>query len=260
MAPAKNRGFFAFSPCMCISLFGIKALIRRDLNTKILPMSTATELPNYVALTGYACLLIALFFIYFAYRKSTMGLVLWLAVLAVSLGLSFAIPASMSAAQKWLFLLLPGLAALGLQLSNKWTALQGEMGDDYLHFFHLWRLPAAFIPLWMYQSGVAPLQITFEGLNFDIIAGLTAPVLSSLAFSQQMLNRTVVLVWNILAALLLLSSCWLLIDEMSNNEPFSNWMNHMPFASLLFVLPSLSLAFHLLEIARLVQGKLKLAE
>ncbi|MBA4303941.1 MAG: hypothetical protein C0424_06935 [Sphingobacteriaceae bacterium] len=223
-------------------------------------MLPAMEIPSYVAITSYACLFIALAFVFFASRKSQQGLLLWVGLLVVLLAIGLLVPSHLSATYTWLLSFVPSILVIGLVASQKWPAFTQEMGDEYLHYFHLWRLPAAFIPLWLYQSGLAPLQITFEGLNFDIIAGLTAPVLSSLAFSQQMLNRTVVLVWNVIAALLLISSNWLLIAEMGRNSGLAELMISMPYAALLFSLSSMSLAFHILAVVRISQGKMQLAE
>ncbi|HEY0744056.1 MAG TPA: hypothetical protein VGD40_21465 [Chryseosolibacter sp.] len=53
------------------------------------------------------------------------------------------------------------------------------------------------ILLWMlFVASMLPEHMTFEGRNFDILAGLTAPLVSW-ALSRNKISRTVAIVWNI---------------------------------------------------------------
>ncbi len=47
--------------------------------------------------------------------------------------------------------------------------------------------------------------MTFEGRNFDILSGLTAPIIAWLAFRNGKTNRPLLIVWNIFALLLLIN-------------------------------------------------------
>lgn len=58
----------------------------------------------------------------------------------------------------------------------------------------LWRLAAA---------GVIPASMTFAGRNFDIVVGLTAPLVAWLAFSKQWVSPGPVILWNVLGIALL---------------------------------------------------------
>lgn len=62
------------------------------------------------------------------------------------------------------------------------------------------------IVLWqLHQRGHVPEQMTFEWLNFDIIAGITAPIVAFLCFGQGRNLRIVGIIWNILGLGLLLN-------------------------------------------------------
>lgn len=223
-------------------------------------MNAPMELPVYIWLTCYACALLAGVFLWLTVSKSKLALGVWLALMGVSLGLAFFIPNSVDLSLALLLSLVPALIVLTVVGSEKWPAISENFNDAYAHYFHLWRLPASFVPLWLYQEGIVPIEMTFEGLNLDIIAGLTAPVLSSLAFGQQMLGRTVVLVWNILAALLLITSAWIVYDEMLINNTLKSLFTSFPFAILLFTLMPLSLTLHLMSIWRIIKGKMQLTD
>jgi len=47
--------------------------------------------------------------------------------------------------------------------------------------------------------------MTFEGRNFDILAGITAPFVAWLAFRTGKTNRMLLVIWNVFALLLLLN-------------------------------------------------------
>ena len=51
-------------------------------------------------------------------------------------------------------------------------------------------------------NGVFPERVTFEGLNFDILAGVSAPVIAYL-YQRHVISDKVLAVWNLLALLIL---------------------------------------------------------
>lgn len=65
------------------------------------------------------------------------------------------------------------------------------------------RIPVELVLLWLYQNGQVPEIMTFEGRNFDILSGITAPIVAWLAFRNGKTNRTLLIIWNVFALLLL---------------------------------------------------------
>lgn len=74
-----------------------------------------------------------------------------------------------------------------------------------LTYFHSIRIPVEIVLLLLYKNGLAPVNITFEGTNFDLFSGVTAPVVAYIAFRSPDRNRKLLLAWNILCLLLLLN-------------------------------------------------------
>lgn len=74
-----------------------------------------------------------------------------------------------------------------------------------LTLLHVIRIPVELVLLWLFQAGQVPRQMTFEGWNFDILSGLTAPIMYFLAIRNGKVNRPLLIVWN-LAALGLLAN------------------------------------------------------
>ncbi|HZI20693.1 MAG TPA: hypothetical protein VEY09_19145 [Pyrinomonadaceae bacterium] len=67
------------------------------------------------------------------------------------------------------------------------------------------RVPVELVLLWLYRHGEVPRLMTFEGRNFDILSGLTAPLVAWFAFRGDKVNRPLLVVWNLFAFGLLLN-------------------------------------------------------
>ena len=108
-----------------------------------------------------------------------------------------------------------------------------------------------------------PQLITFEGRNFDIIAGLTAPVMAYFSFNRPVLSTRWLLIWNVLSLLLLANVVTHAI--LSAPLPFQQLAFEQPNVAILkfpfiwlpsFVVPTVLLG-HLVAIRRLVMVQRK---
>lgn len=68
-----------------------------------------------------------------------------------------------------------------------------------LTWIHVIRIPVELVLLWLFQNSLVPIEMTFEGRNFDILSGMTAPIVYFLAFRNGKVNRSLLLVWNLVA-------------------------------------------------------------
>jgi len=81
-----------------------------------------------------------------------------------------------------------------------------DVPSAWLIFPQVFRV-AIEIVLWQLHetNRYAPEQMTFEGLNFDIVAGATAPLIAFLCFGQGRQLRTIALIWNFISLGLLIN-------------------------------------------------------
>ena len=82
-------------------------------------------------------------------------------------------------------------------------SLLSQMPLGMLTLIHTIRIPVELVLLWLYQSGEVPIEMTFEGRNFDILSGITAPIIYFIAARDGKINRPVLIAWNIAALALL---------------------------------------------------------
>lgn len=115
------------------------------------------------------------------------------------------------------------------------------------------------ILLWMlFIQNLLPIQMTFEGRNFDIIAGITAPLVAYLAYSKNLLSKNMVIAWNFICLGLLLNIVLTAIFSMPTsfryfmNEPANTIVTEFPIVWLPGFLVPLAYGLHFLSIRQLM--------
>ena len=88
---------------------------------------------------------------------------------------------------------------------------------DGLTLLHVVRIPVELVLFGLFVQGAVPQLMTFEGRNWDILVGLTTPVVYYLAFRKNVLGTKSLLLRNIvgLASLLNIVTTALLAVPMS---------------------------------------------
>jgi hypothetical protein len=71
-------------------------------------------------------------------------------------------------------------------------------------YLNVVRVPVEFTILWLFMYNLMPQTMTFEGRNFDILSGITAPFMGYFAWRTGKPNRPMLLVWNTICLLLVL--------------------------------------------------------
>ncbi|MCU0341445.1 MAG: hypothetical protein MUE30_16320 [Spirosomaceae bacterium] len=74
-----------------------------------------------------------------------------------------------------------------------------------LTYLNIVRVPVEVVLFGLFVHKAIPELMTFEGRNFDIIAGITAPFVAYFGLTKAKWSRAVVLVWNIICLGLLLN-------------------------------------------------------
>lgn len=72
-----------------------------------------------------------------------------------------------------------------------------------LTLLHTVRVPVEIVLLWLFQASLIPRQMTFEGWNYDILSGVSAPLVYWLAFRGKSPNKALLLTWNFVTLFLL---------------------------------------------------------
>ena len=77
---------------------------------------------------------------------------------------------------------------------------------EKLTYLQVFRFPLElFFLSGLYASGIGPEIVTFEGRNFDIIMGLTAPLVAYLCFTKKIVPQQFALIWHLFSLALVVN-------------------------------------------------------
>lgn len=168
-----------------------------------------TDLPLYVYMTFAAALIYALIIFYLASNKSVkllVCIVLW-GILHSTLAISGFYKNTMTVPPRLLFLVFPIIFIIFSSIfSKKMKTWLQSLSLKWLTWLHVVRTPVEIVLYGLFVKKYVPEIMTFEGRNFDIIVGFTAPVIALLFLNRdRVLNGKIQLIWNIGATILLLN-------------------------------------------------------
>ena len=151
-------------------------------------------------------------------NKLIYGILAW-TILISWLGLSGFYQVNNVIPPRFIFLLLPGfLLILLLFLTKKGKEFIDSLNLKWMTILHSVRIPVELILYFIFLSGLIPVHMTFDGYNYDIIPGVTAPIVYYLFFVKKVVNERFLLFWNFLSLGLLLNI--LTIAVLSAQTPF----------------------------------------
>jgi hypothetical protein len=224
------------------------------------------NLPAYISLVFglITVLTVGLFYKATNNSKTTLIVLLtWLA-LQTAIGLSGFYTVTDTIPPRFLLLVLPPvLLIIGLFTTSKGRQYIDSLDAKTLTILHTIRIPVEIVLFWLFINKTVPELMTFEGRNFDILAGLTAPVIYYLGYIRNQLDRKVILIWNFICLGLLLN---IVVNAvLSAPFPFQQFAFDQPNIAVLYFpfnwLPScvvpLVLFSHLATIRQLLNDRRK---
>jgi hypothetical protein len=75
---------------------------------------------------------------------------------------------------------------------------------ESLTWLHIVRIPVEICLYWLFLEKQVPESMTFTGINFDILTGLSAPIIAWAYFRKEIIRKRVLLIWNFIGIILLL--------------------------------------------------------
>src|SRR6476646_1830312 len=184
-------------------------------------------------------------------------LVAWLSLHAILSMLGFYTVTNQTPPRFMILVVPPFLAILLFFVTEKGRKFIDTLSPEILTQLHVVRVFVEVVLLWLYMYKFIPRLMTFEGRNFDILAGLTAPFVAYYGFRKRRMSRPFLIGWNIAALLLLLN---IVVNAiLSAPFPFQQFAFDQPNVAVLYFpfvwLPSfivpLVLFSHLVVLRRL---------
>lgn len=160
---------------------------------------------------------------------------------------------------RFILLLFPALLSIGiLFFTSGGKVFIDGLDVKALTLLHVIRLPVELVLHWLFMNRGVPQIMTFEGFNFDIFSGISAPFVYYFGLVKNNLNKTTVLVWNFICLGLLINIVVLAV--LSAPSPFQRLAFDQPNVAVLYfpytwlpgVIVPLVLFSHLVVIRRLM--------
>jgi hypothetical protein len=209
-------------------------------------------------------LTVALF--YRATKKSKAFLVIifvWMAI-QLLLGLTGFYTNGFTLPPRFILLILPPLIFItGMFFTAAGNKFINSLNTPQLTLLHTLRVPVEIVLYFLFIARAIPQIMTFEGRNFDILAGLTAPVIYYFGFIKNKISNTFLIIWNLICLALLLNI--VIIAILSAATPFQQFgfnqpniaIAYFPFNWLASVVVPIVLFSHAATLRQLILQKNK---
>ena len=167
-----------------------------------------TDLPIYVYVTFLVAILFSLVMFYFASNKSLnfiVVIVLW-GILQNLLAISGFYERTLTVPPRLMLIISPMVAiVISSIFSNKMKNWLNTFNLKQLTYLHSVRILVEVVLFWLFLAVYVPKLMTFEGRNFDIWAGITAPIVAFIAFRNNKINKPLLWIWNLFSLILFLN-------------------------------------------------------
>ncbi len=154
----------------------------------------------------------------------------------------------------------PILAVIYISSSKRVNAMLLVIPPAWLVYIQSFRILMEILLWLLFIKNIIPLQMTFEGINYDILTGLSAALVGYYALSIKKWPRIVALLWNF-AGLLLVTNIFLVAilstpSPMRQffNEPANTVVAYFPFIWIPAFIVPFAYLMHVLSIKQTLRG------
>ena len=186
------------------------------------------------------------------------AIIVWVITLTVLSVSGFFYEFSMFPPRVVIVLIIPLLTIIFLTFSKSLTVILSGIPAQWLVYIQSFRIVVEIL-LWMlFMDNLLPVQMTFEGRNWDILVGITAPFIGYLCFHGNRYRRNLAIVWNVLGLLLLLNILIIAVLSMPTsirlfmNEPANTIVATFPFVFLPGILVPVAYTMHIFSLKQLI--------
>jgi len=222
------------------------------------------SLPIYISIFFGIITAIAIWFFYKASNRSKLSvavILIWLILQGIVASSGF-YTITNTIPPRFTFLILPPVIFIIILFTTKsGKNFIDNLNPAYLVLFHTIRIAVEIVLFLLCIQKVIPSMMTFEGRNFDIVSGLTAPFIYYFGFIKKRLGRKILQAWNFICLALLINI--VITAVLSAPFPFQQFAFDQPNIAILyfpfiwlpcFIVPA-ALFCHLASIRRLLKEK-----
>jgi hypothetical protein len=193
------------------------------------------EIPLYISVLFVFTTALTVFFFHKATRFSLLPLFMvlsWLVFIGISSFFHF-FTITDTLPPRFILLVAPPLfMIIFLFITTRGRLFLNKIDVKMLTLLHIVRVPVEVVLYMLSMHKAVPELMTFDGINYDILSGLTAPVIFYLAFVKQNLNKKIFILWNLICLLLLFNI--VIHAVLSDPSPFQQLAFDQPNKAVLY--------------------------
>lgn len=194
------------------------------------------NLPIYISILFVVITLVSIGWLYYASNQSkkVIGVLIFWFLVQTVLGMAgFYEDSSTFPPNIVKFGILPVVIFIAtLFLTQKGRAYIDGLNLERVTYMHSMRIFVEIILALLFHQGVISVLQTFEGANFDILSGLTAPIVAYLAYTKGSIGKRGLLIWNVLCLILLTTI--IVISTLALDSPIQQLAFDQPNLAILY--------------------------
>lgn len=155
-------------------------------------------------------------------------------------------------------LIIPLVTLLPFSFSNTARDILTQLPPSLVIRLQVFRVFVEILLWWLFLNQLLPVQMTFEGRNFDVVAGITAPLIAYFAFGNSRWPKWIPVIWNFLSLGLLINIVTIALLSMPTpfrifmNEPSNTIVAQFPIIWLPALLVPLAYTLHIFSLRQLL--------
>jgi hypothetical protein len=220
-------------------------------------------LPNWINILFLLTVVATILMFYYANGKRNKllaGLIFW-SVLQSFLAITGFYQITDTLPPRFILVLLPVTVMIVVGLLPRYrNELLKDRNLTLSTLLHTVRVPVEIVLFYLFLHQMIPELMTFEGRNFDIVAGLTAPIVGVLILKKRA-SKNLLIAWNAIALCLVL---FIMFNGILSSElPFQQFgfeqpnraIVHFPFILLPAVIVPIVIYTHLTDLIALISDR-----
>jgi hypothetical protein len=221
------------------------------------------NLPFYIYLLFITTVLFCLFLMYRGINRSAISLIIvltWLLVQGLIAVKGFYFRPRIEPQHFLLLLLPPMITVILICFSPAAKVFRDKCDQRWLTSVHSVRIGVECVLYLLYMQKQVPKLITLAGNNYDLLTGLTAPLIVYFGYIKKILSNRVLLIWNFIGLCLLLNvlieailSAPFSFHQLARDQP-NIAVFYFPFIWLPGFIVPVVLFCHLISIRKLLNG------
>ncbi|HEX4947983.1 MAG TPA: hypothetical protein VFZ34_15025 [Blastocatellia bacterium] len=133
--------------------------------------------------------------------------------------------------------------------------------ETWLIAYQVYRVPLEIVLWLLFSANLLPVQMTFEGRNFDIVPALLAPFIAWFCFVKKSWSRVIAVIWNVAGFLLVINVATMGLLSAPTpfrvflNEPSTRFVADFPYIWIPTFLVPLALFGHVMSLLQLLKKR-----